>query len=236
MKTLQQDELFAVPVPRATASYSPVPHKELVTQIYSTLKSHGLNVTRENYRANSKGTQVVGTFDLQQVGDTDDIGYRLTFRNSYDKSMSVGFFAGAVVKVCSNGLMVPMKGAQVFVRKHTGAVLQEVKQRITSSISSLAPVMQRTLEHSQAMKHITVDTTAAAELCGRLFIEEELINSTQLNIIKREIENPSYSAFTDINLWSFYNHVTHALKESHPTTYVNQHLEFHKFVEAEYNL
>lgn len=236
MKTLERNELFAVPVPRATATYSPVPHKELVVQILATLRSHGLDVTREQYRANSKGTQVVGTFDLNRDGPDADIAYRLTFRNSYDKSMSVGFFAGTVVKVCSNGLMVPMQDAQVFVRKHTGAVLQEVKKRINTSINAFAPVMRKTMEHSQAMRQIKVDKTAAAELCGRMFIEHDLINSTQLNIIKRELEAPTYPIFKDPTLWSLYNHTTHALKDSHPTTYVKQHLDLHAFVENEFNL
>lgn len=236
MKQFDLQELIDIPVPRATDTYSPVPHKELIAEIYKTLKNNGLDIHSKSFRGNRAGTQLVGTFDLTETGPDQDIGYRLTFRNSYDKSMSVGFFAGAVVKVCSNGLMVSTGDSKVFVRKHTGAVMQEVRERISTSINALAPVMQKTMEHASAMKEIEVDRKAASELCGRMFVEQDIINSTQLNIIKREIHSPSYEVFKTSNLWSFYNHVTHALKNAHPTNFVDQHLMVHKFVETEYSL
>lgn len=234
---ITEQELFDVPVPLATDTYAPVSHKEIVTNTLDTLSSYGLGVRNKTYRANSAGTQLIGTFDLNRGSRELGIAYRLTFRNSYDKTMAVSFFAGAVVLVCSNGMMLPMTGeGGSFRRKHTGSVAGELKMKIEDAIGKFGPILNRTFEHAEAMQKIQVDKTAAAELCGRLFVEQEVINSTQLNIVKRELDAPSYEAFTQPNLWSFYNHVTHALKKTHPTSYVEQHLKLHSFVESAYGL
>jgi hypothetical protein len=68
-----------------------------------------------------------------------------------------------------------------------------------------------------------------AEFAGRMFIEDELVNSTQLSILKKEI-NFSEN-FKDENVRCFYNHVTEALKKTHPSQVMSSHLEVHKYFE-----
>jgi hypothetical protein len=57
-----------------------------------------------------------------------------------------------------------------------------------------------------------------------------------MNIIKREIAKPSYVEFVVPSLWSFYNHVTNSLREAHPLNYISQHVNFHNFIETEFEL
>jgi len=64
-------------------------------------------------------------------------------------------------------------------------------------------------------------------------MEHEFINSLQLNIIKKECE--SSNKFTTIyepgyTAWDLYNNVTHSLKESSPTTYLQDHIDLHQFM------
>jgi hypothetical protein len=72
-------------------------------------------------------------------------------------------------------------------------------------------------------------------LMGVLYLEG-IITSTQVSIVKKEIIEPTHEAFKELTLWSFYNHVTFALKESHPTNYFKQHKQFNDFVINEFNL
>lgn len=236
MKRMTENELFAVPVPERTKTYSPVPHQTIVERLTENLGKYQVGIDDKKYLTNSKGTQLIGTFDLDLKSQNGDFGYRVTFRNSYDKSMAVDFYASAVVLVCSNGMMVETGKQQIARRKHTGGVLEEINDKVTNALRQMMPTMTKTVRQASAMQQIAVDKRLAAELCGRMFVEQEIINSTQLNIIKREIESPSYAAFKDPTLWSFYNHSTHSLKEAHPTQYVNQHKQLHRFVEAEFNL
>jgi len=57
-----------------------------------------------------------------------------------------------------------------------------------------------------------------------------------LSVIKKEIIQPTFEPFKYENLWSFYNHVTFALKEDHPSTYLQTHKKFHGFVEEQFGV
>jgi len=62
-----------------------------------------------------------------------------------------------------------------------------------------------------------------------MFLKEDFITSTQLNIIKREIENPTYDYGADSSMWQLYNFVTYSLKDVHPSLWMNNHMNAHKF-------
>jgi hypothetical protein len=66
-----------------------------------------------------------------------------------------------------------------------------------------------------------------------MFFEEELINSTQLNIIKREIKSSTFGVFNEkISLWQIYNWVTESYKTEHPASFLDKHVEFHNYFES----
>jgi len=48
------------------------------------------------------------------------------------------------------------------------------------------------------------------------------------NIVRQEII--SSKLFPEESAWAFYNHITHALKKSHPNEYINKHVGLHKFM------
>ena len=48
------------------------------------------------------------------------------------------------------------------------------------------------------------------------------------------MKKPSYDyTFDSDNAWSFYNHVTHALKKSHPRKWLSSQQNFHDFMVAD---
>ncbi len=222
--------IFEVPVPRRTDTYSPVSHKEILDEVHEQLDRHNFQVSQHRIQGARNGHQAIGFVDI--VNSTErEIGFRLLFKNSYDKSMSVGFAAGNVVWVCSNGLIA---GEVVYVRKHTGNVATELKQRIGQAINQLADHYEKVARQADRMKQIEVDKTAAAELCGRMYMEENIIQATQLSVIKNEFAKPSYDYGYPNSLWQLYNFSTHALKSSHPMNYMKQHIKLHNFIEKTY--
>ena len=229
---MDRNELFLVNVPEATVSYAPVAHRHLVETIDEELYRRNIRIAQERFSTAREGKQLIGYMDIKYQ-ENEDLGMRIAFRNSYDKSMSAALVAGSVVWICSNGMV---SGEMQFLRKHTGTVAQELKENTIITIEELENHFKRMQEHSAKMKEIQIEKQLAAELCGRMFIEEDVITSTQLNIIKRELENPTYPVFEEPSLWSFYNHVTHSLKEAHPTRYIKDHVALHDFVEQEFEL
>ena len=228
---MNKQELYQVPIPRATDSYSPVSHQNIIETVEEQLDKVNLFVEKSTFNTGRDGKQLIGYMDIKS--SFSELGMRVAFRNSYDKSMSVAFVAGNVVWICGNGMI---SGEIQYMRKHTGNVVSELNTKIINTINQLDDHFQRMFKHAEQMKDIQVDKTAAAELCGRMFVEQDLISSTQLGIIKRELSEPSFQDFTNPNLWSLYNHTTYSLKEAHPTHYIQDHIKFHEFIEKEYQL
>ena len=227
-----RDFLFDVALPVKTESYSPVSHRNILDATYEQLDRHNLRVTSEGFNSNKFGTEVIGYLDINHP-DLNTLGMRLAFRNSYDKSMSVAFAAGSFVAICSNGMV---SGEIQYIRKHTGGVVQELNEKIITTINQLGEHFDKMVRHSQQLHNIEMTKEQYAELMGRLYIVDKVIIPTQLSVISKEIDNPTFEDFRDMNAWSLYNHVTYSLKTSHPTTYLTQHTEFHSFMEREFNL
>lgn len=226
-------DLYQVPMPEATETYAPVSHKFIMDTIQENLSDTKLEIVTKNFSANKYGTQLVGILGLK--ADSEEFNYQLMFRNSYDKSMAVGFAVGAQVMVCSNGMVIT-KWDNDYRRKHTGTVKEELHDRITASTNQLTGVLQQVEEQSAKMKEIEINPRLTAELCGRLVMEQGVINTMQLNIIRRELKNPSHQEFAEPTLWSLYNHTTEALKKSHPHEYMGRHRKLHEFVVKEFDL
>ena len=79
------------------------------------------------------------------------------------------------------------------------------------------------------MKTIQLDRRAQAELIGRMIIEEEFIESTQLNIIRRELDNPTHNYGAPDSLWELYQFTTFSMKEMHPSLWMGNHIGAHSF-------
>jgi len=225
-------DLYNVRIPASTDSYSAVSHQNIIEAVYEQLDKRNLQVVNEKYNVAANGDKVIGYFDLN-YNNNSEMGMRLAFRNSYDKSMSVAFVAGTQVWICENGCI---SGEIQFLRKHTGSVISELYNKINTTIEQLEDHFLRTERHSIQMKSIELPKIKAAELYGRMFMVEDIISPTQLSIVKKELNEPTHKVFEEETLWSAYNHVTFALKEAHPLNYINQHVNLHKFVEAEYQL
>ena len=223
-------ELYSAPMPAKTESYTPVAHRNIVDAIFEEADKRGLQIANEQYWSNKGGLQMTGKFNIVVPGD-DEFGMMIAVKNSLDKTIALGLAAGGNVLVCTNGMV---RGDITLVRRHTGSIVEEVQQKIITSMDKLENEYNILKHQSSIMKSMEISKTEMAKLAGRLFIEEELVNTTQLNILKKEIITSE--AFPDENVWSMYNHVTESYKKSHAYTYINNHLEFHGFMEAEFEI
>jgi hypothetical protein len=225
-------ELLSVQTPPKTASYSPVSHRSFMEAIQEELDKNNLVVANKQYKVNREGKQVIATYDIKQAGYSE-LGMRLAWRNSYDKSMTAALVAGSNVWICSNGMI---SGELQYMRKHTGSIASELHGKIQGSINQLGDTFSKHNRDMEKMKDVYINEREYAEIAGRLFINEEIITSTQLSIMKNELTTPTYEDFTEPSLWSLYNHTTHALKESHSLEYIKRHTKLHEFIETEYNV
>jgi hypothetical protein len=226
-----RNQLLALTQPLKTATYSPVPHGEIISNLLEGLDKKGLVVASENYRIAKSGEQVIGCFNVYGGGDAD-MQQRIMFKNSYDRSMAVGFAVGTNIVCCSNGMV---RGDVMFKKSHRGTVLQEIRAKIQEALDHLDEHFTKLITQKERMKLIEIDKKVIAELTGRLFIEEGIINAEQTSIIKRELDFSEHFQF-DGTLWNYYNNITQSLKTSAPTNFIKSHADVHSFIEREYQL
>lgn len=222
--------LLTAKLPKKTSSYSPVPHKTVIETTLEALDKSGIKVISQSYSAARDGRQGSGIYQLE--GGDLEMNFRLAWINSYDKSVPLGCGFGSHVIVCGNGLIMGDMGR--FKRKHTGSVLEEFKESIKKYIGDADEQFKRMVHDRERMKEITLTKRTSAELIGRMFIEDKIITATQLGIIARELDTPTYKYGTENKLWNTYNAVTVSLKEAHPQFSMQSHVDLHNFVKKEF--
>lgn len=97
---INREELFAIPLPAETDSYTPVSNKFILDTIDYMAKTMGLSLKAERFDSAKQGNMVVG--NLNYEGTDPDMGLKIAFKNSYDKSRSFSIAAGSTVWVCLN--------------------------------------------------------------------------------------------------------------------------------------
>jgi len=222
------EELALVPLPVKTASYTPVPHKEYVNDILEAADKKGFSLVRSNYSSSREGNIMSGR--LVFTGDVSGMDMMVGIVNSYDKSKVAMIGIGSQVIICENGLLI---ADYTMKRKHTTNVWSDLSPMISESIAALYDEYTKATKYRELFSAMSLPKRQQAEMLGRIFVEEEIVTPTMANIVRQEIT--SSKLFPDDTVWSFYNHVTHGLKQSHPSDYIDRHVEFHKFMDINFS-
>ena len=214
--------LAEVSVPKKTQTYTPVSHMELITCVKEQVDKAGLKIKDEQYFENRGGRQMFGSIIIDGGNKEQDLN--IGFRNSYDKSMQLGFVAGARVIVCSNMMF---SGEFKSLHMHQGEIAAELDKLAETAVKSLSAQFKQIQSDTKKLKAKKIDQAIINELIGGLFLEQELISVTQLKLIREELkEQKLFGAET---VWDIYNHTTEALKTSPVTKIVNDHLKAHEY-------
>ena len=223
----------------AGKTYTVVSHKSVIDNTLQLLADSGFTVQRQIYRANMNANVAQGIYHIyptqttdQQIVTENELGMMFAWTNSYDKSTRFQCAVGAFVNVCSNGMLCGDMAN--YARKHTGKADHDIHTQISSQIKSANKYYTKLIQDKDNMRKIFLPKKQQAELVGRLFLDEEIIDASQVSIIKAEMKDPSYHYSADLNnAWTFYNHVTHSFKKSHPRTWMSDQVKFHEFMTAE---
>ena len=168
------------------------------------------------------GAKMFGVHTFKK-GDSA-LGLSIGFRNSYDRSLSVGIAVGASVFVCDNLMLT---GDLTVLRKHTTNVMADIDGLALSAIYRSRSAFNQIKQDAEVMKQIPMSDDEAYRMLGFIY-GRGIINPRQIPVVKKEWLEPSHDAFEDRNLWSFYNAVTESLKTSPPQSILERHLSVHK--------
>lgn len=215
-------------------SYTVIPHEFVIQETINNLKAQGFGIKQELYRCNQNANIAQGIYHLD-YSDDPEMGMMFAWSNSYDKSMRFKCAIGGYVFICSNGMVSGDMGT--WGRKHTGSADSETTETIQNQISKAKQYYKQLVYDKETMKTIHVDPKTQAELVGRLYFEQDLLNTEQLTLIKHQMHTPKYDYNADKNsLWSLYNHITLSLHKSHPKEWLDHQRLVHWFFTQEYGI
>ena len=221
-----KDRLLTAEIPQETRTYKPISHQQLIDLTLESIHQAGFDLQEEIYSSAKEGNVANGKYVIKNVADSE-MQLQIGWQNSYDKSLSLKFAIGTRILVCSNGCVSGDYGA--FKKKHVGQVQTFTPNAITEYIKQAGEAFRRIQMERDQLKNIELTKRTSAELLGRLFFEENILQSTQMNIIRGQMENPSFDYGCPGSMWELYQHGTYAMKEIHPSLWMNSHIELHSF-------
>lgn len=218
--------ILNTPVPVQTRTYKPVSHGQLIDLTLDGISKAGFILDKQTYSAAANGQIANGRFSISNVADSE-MQLQVGWQNSYNKQLTLKFAIGTRILVCSNGCVSGDYGA--FKKKHVGEIQSFTPQAIGDYIKTAADSFKLMQTQREQMKQVEITRRTKAELIGRMMIEEQFIQSTQMNIISREMNNPTHDYGAPDSLWELYNYTTFAMKEVHPGLWMENHISAHRF-------
>lgn len=200
----------SIPTPRATTTWTPIPHVELIRNVEHTLASTELVIASCAHSLTHDGARYFGLMEIQsQLSVSDDYAWVLGLRNSHDKTFPAGIVAGASVFICDN---LSFSGEVKLARKHTRFITRDLPQLVGRAIGKLmekwhdqdrriAVYKERRLNN--AMAHDLVIRATDVGVCSNRLIPSVL----------GEWRKPRHEEFKARNVWALFNGFTSALKE-----------------------
>ena len=228
--TSARAELLGAELPTQTKTYKPISHQQLMDLTLSSIEGAGFILGQETYSCARDGKVANGRYTIKNVADSE-MQLQIGWQNSYDKSLTLKFAIGTRIMICQNGCVSGDYGA--FKKKHVGEIQSFTPSAITDYIKSAGEAFSRMQRERDAMKNIELTRKTKAELIGRMIIEEQFIQSTQLNLIEKELKSPTHDYGAPDSLWELYNFTTFAMKEIHPSLWMQNHQAAHKFFVSE---
>lgn len=220
------DDLKRIETPPPTETYVPVPHYELATMA----RTVGQDILRdyiligENYGLARQGNQLFAVLKFQK--DHNDMALSVAFRNSYDKSMSIGMAFGASVFCCDN---LALRGDIVVMKKHTKNVWSELEQLTITQLYKSQNNFAMLLDEAERMKSHGMGNNDAYRMLGMLY-GHEVLSPRQLPVVVDRWLKPRNNEFGPRNAWSFYNAITEGLKSTAPMNIMEKHVHAHQMV------
>lgn len=221
-------ELLSAPVPARTRTYSPISNKEIHETILEESQNNDFLIKSMDVRLSPSKLSTVTFYnltDLKPLVTSSEMGIRVGFKNSYDRSCSFGFALGSVVFICTNGMV---RGEYTIKKQHRmDNVAAYVKDLIHYYFTDVRSEHAENVRFANHLKSISVGEQQALTLIGHMFKDNKIMTNSQLRVMCREMyESDRFNNFNNQNsvtAWDLYNHGTEALKTCPTSNYFAKH-------------
>ena len=206
---VSRDELKSVTTPSGTATWQPVPHYRVATMISKQAEKSGYEIVSEEYGLSPNESKMFGLLKFAKNGHPE-WSKCLGFRNSHDRSLSLGLTVGVSVLVCDN---LCFGGEQTIQRRHTkGLDIAELIPQAFDNLEHRYITLERDIDRLK-IEEITVDQ--ARITCVKA-AEMRAIRPSDILTIYKEWKNPSHKEFEGATQWNLLNAFTEIAKKYSP--------------------
>jgi hypothetical protein len=115
----------------------------------------------------------------------------------------------------------------MFKKVHKGDADILSKGKIAEALTHAGKYWDTLVKHKNKLISRHLSTSERNSILGELFFDSSILSGMQLNIIKKEIEKPSFDYGRPDTAWALYNHITLALKETHPADWIDHQIALH---------
>lgn len=222
-------KMLATEIPEKTKTYTPISYMSIITRIKHEITNSGFKILDETYRCSSDGSVGLGSIMINYKEDPD-VFLALSFTNSYNKQFAFKFSLGAVDKETSSNFIMNNEKFGLFKRKHKGTADVLAEGKIQEFLTGADEYWTALIESKDAFKDTILGRKEAQLLCANLFFEKDaILNTMQLNTIKTMLNLlPNYTHISTISLFDLHNVISHALKDSHPSEWLEAQSFLHK--------
>jgi hypothetical protein len=199
-----------IPTPRATPTWTPIPHSQLIGQVEKTLAANRLTVGTFAHSLSHDGNRYFGLMEIQRGRNGgDDYCWVLGLRNSHDKTFPAGVVAGASVFVCDN---LSFSGEIKLARKHTRFICRDLPQLVEAGIGRLLQKWHDQHVRFDAYKNRRINDTGAHDLIIRA-TDVGVCANRMIPEVLHQWREPEHEEFGQRNVWRLFNAFTSALKD-----------------------
>jgi hypothetical protein len=208
---LSREQLSLIPTPVGTATWKPIPHREVVDALVETLGFRHIGIVGEEYAVSKDGNNMFGVMELDQ--GMHGARFALGIRNSNSKMFRLSVTVGYRVFVCSN--LAFHGDFEPVLHKHTKNF------SLTAALSVGVDDMQRNfapmVQSVERWRESQLSDVQAKLIIYQAFIEGGLEIPHHLDRRVHELYfNPQYEEFAPRTLWALSNAFTSAFKELEP--------------------
>ena len=224
-----RQDLLALPTPEATATHHPIPHSRLVETILEALAYRQLQIVRDEYAVTDDGMRLFGFLEVNI--EHGGVRLALVFRNSHDKSFSLGVLAGYRTFCCDN---LAFHGEFVAVaRKHTKNV--ELVDTVSVGVDRVQRHFQKVQQTIDAWQGFELPDAQAKAVIYDAFIVGDLDAPRKLAAsVHQHYFAPQYPEFEPRTMWSLSNAFTSSFKQLEPVRQMEATAKLAPFL-ARYN-
>ena len=212
------------PVFSKTRSYTPVKHSEMAEVVLHRARLAGLKLLSADAILARKGAQLFGIANFEwRPGQHLALG----FRNSTNKTLSLGICSGLNVTVCSN-LMFSGRDA-TYMRKHTGTALLDFADLVTKALHNSRKEARVMGEDLSAMRERPLSLDEGYATLGRAW-GNGVLAPHQISVAMDQWKQPAIEEHAERNVWGLYQAVTQGLKKGAPS--IGGYAKAHQFLMA----